>query len=54
MADVLESIYEFFEKYSENAFSSPKRVESKHFWYHQKVLHKSFPMNGHVSRLQQS
>jgi hypothetical protein len=28
---------------------SPKMVESEDEWYHQEVLLKSFPMNGHVS-----
>jgi hypothetical protein len=31
----------------------PKMIESKSEWYHQKVLGKSFPMNGHVSRFRQ-
>jgi hypothetical protein len=36
-----------FEKKSKNAFFP------KNEWYQQKVLLKSFPMNGHVSRFQQ-
>jgi hypothetical protein len=28
----------------------PKMGELKNKWYHQKVLLKSFPMNGHVGR----
>jgi hypothetical protein len=34
-------------------FPPPPMVESKKEWYHQKVLFKSFPMNGCVSRLRQ-
>jgi hypothetical protein len=37
----------FNEKNSEK--DSPEN-ESKNYWYQQKVLVKSFPMNGHVSR----
>jgi hypothetical protein len=28
--------------------------ESENYWYHQKVLLKSFPMNGHVGMLRKS
>jgi hypothetical protein len=47
---------ELFEKNSENAFfpEMSKMVEMKKQWYHQKVLHEDFPMNGHVSRFWQS
>jgi hypothetical protein len=43
----------FGEKFS-NCMFLQKVVESKiNEWYHQKVLLKSFPMNGHVSRFRQ-
>jgi hypothetical protein len=43
----------FLEKNSENVFFPQKMCESKK-WYNQKVLLKSFPMNGHLNMFRQS
>jgi hypothetical protein len=51
----MDDVLRFFEKNSENVFLSPRKwLNRKTNDYHQKVLLKSFPMNGHVSIFRQS